>query len=51
MDTRMHTGLVLELPSAVNVLTGPAQCRILQKQTFILHYHRYGLSRRRKRRF
>ena len=38
----MTTGLVSQHPAAVNVLTGPADCRTLQKQTFILlfpHFH------------
>ena len=47
----MHTGLVSQDPAAVNVLTGPTQCRTLQKRTFILHFHHYGLGRCGKRPF
>ena len=41
----MHTGLVSEHPAGVNVLTGPAHCRTLQKRTFILRFHHYALGR------
>ena len=41
----MHTGLVSEDPPAVNTLTRPAHCRILQKRTFVLHFHYFDLDR------
>ena len=47
----MHTGLFSEHPAAVNVLTDPTRRRTLQKRTFILRFHHYGLGRRGKRPF
>ena len=47
----MYTGLVPEHPAAISVLTCPAHCRSLQKQTFILRFHYYELGRRGKRPF
>ena len=47
----MYTGLVSEHPAAVNMLTGLTQCRTLQKQPFILRFHRYERGRTGKRPF
>ena len=47
----MHTGLVSEHPSAVNVLAGPAHYRTLQRRTFILRFHHSELDRAGRRPF
>ena len=47
----MHTGLLSENPSAVNLLTGPTNCGNLQKRTFILRFNHSDIDRVRGRPF
>ena len=42
------TGPVSEHPLAVNVLTGPKHCRLLQESTFIVLFHSSEVHRARK---
>ena len=47
----MHTVLFSEHPATVKVLRGQAQCRTLQKRTFILRFLHFHLDRAGKRPF
>ena len=47
----MQTCLVSEHPVEVNVLTLPAHCRILRKETLILCFAHFDLDRAGRRHF